>query len=85
MNSAIPFLKIADRVEVAVNLMRKRVSGPPPNLQEVTDRRVRSSVNRFRSEPEENPGGEPKVVLRSACELRHQIVSLNQAPMNPVY
>jgi polyisoprenoid-binding protein YceI len=29
MNSGIPFIKIADRVEVTVNLQAKRVSGPP--------------------------------------------------------
>jgi polyisoprenoid-binding protein YceI len=29
MNSGIPFIKIADRVEVSVNLKVKRVSGPP--------------------------------------------------------
>jgi polyisoprenoid-binding protein YceI len=29
MNSGIPFIKIADRVEVTVNLHAKRVSGPP--------------------------------------------------------
>ena len=29
MNSGIPFIKIADRVEVAVDLKAKRVSGPP--------------------------------------------------------
>ena len=29
MNSGIPFIKIADRVEVNVNLKGKRVSGPP--------------------------------------------------------
>jgi len=29
MNSGIPFIKIADRVEVTVNLRGKRVSGPP--------------------------------------------------------
>jgi polyisoprenoid-binding protein YceI len=29
MNSGIPFIKIADRVEVSVNLTGKRVSGPP--------------------------------------------------------
>ena len=29
MNSGIPFIKIADRVEVDVNLVGKRVSGPP--------------------------------------------------------
>jgi polyisoprenoid-binding protein YceI len=29
MNSGIPFIKIADRVEVTVDLKGKRVSGPP--------------------------------------------------------
>ncbi len=29
MNSGIPFIKIADRVEVSVDLTAKRVSGPP--------------------------------------------------------
>jgi polyisoprenoid-binding protein YceI len=29
MNSGIPFIKIADRVEVTINLKAKRVSGPP--------------------------------------------------------
>jgi polyisoprenoid-binding protein YceI len=29
MNSGIPFIKIADRVEVTVDLLGKRVSGPP--------------------------------------------------------
>ena len=29
MNSGIPFIKIADRIEVTVNLQAKRVSGPP--------------------------------------------------------
>jgi hypothetical protein len=29
MNSGIPFIKIADRVEVTVHLKGKRVSGPP--------------------------------------------------------
>jgi hypothetical protein len=29
MNSGIPFIKIADRVEMIVDLKRKRVSGPP--------------------------------------------------------
>jgi polyisoprenoid-binding protein YceI len=33
MNSGIPFIKIADRVEVTVNLNVKRVSGPPVNLK----------------------------------------------------
>ncbi len=29
MNSGIPFIKVADRVEVTVDLKGKRVSGPP--------------------------------------------------------
>jgi len=29
MNSGIPFIKVADRVEVTINLKGKRVSGPP--------------------------------------------------------
>jgi hypothetical protein len=29
MNSGIPFIKIADRVEVTVDLKGKQVSGPP--------------------------------------------------------
>jgi len=29
MNSGIPFIKIADRVEVSVDLKAKRVGGPP--------------------------------------------------------
>jgi polyisoprenoid-binding protein YceI len=33
MNSGIPFIKIADRVEVTVNLHGKRVSGPPVVLK----------------------------------------------------
>ena len=33
MNSGIPFIKIADRVEVTVDLFVKRVSGPPLNLK----------------------------------------------------
>ncbi len=34
MNSGIPFIKIADRVEVSVNLKAKRVSGPPLVLKQ---------------------------------------------------
>jgi polyisoprenoid-binding protein YceI len=34
MNSGIPFIKIADRVEVTVDLKGKRVSGPPVVLKE---------------------------------------------------
>ena len=33
MNSGIPFIKIADRVEVSLDLKGKRVSGPPVNLK----------------------------------------------------
>jgi polyisoprenoid-binding protein YceI len=33
MNSGIPFIKIADRVEVDIDLKAKRVSGPPVNLK----------------------------------------------------
>jgi hypothetical protein len=29
MNSGISFIKIADRVEVTINLKAKRISGPP--------------------------------------------------------
>jgi polyisoprenoid-binding protein YceI len=34
MNSGIPFIKIADRVEVTVALQGKRVSGPPLALKQ---------------------------------------------------
>ena len=34
MNSGIPFIKIANRVEVNVRLKWKRVSGPPPDFQQ---------------------------------------------------
>jgi polyisoprenoid-binding protein YceI len=34
MNSGIPFIKIADRVEVTVNLKVKRVSGPLVDLKQ---------------------------------------------------
>jgi hypothetical protein len=33
MNSGIPFIKIADRVEVTVKLKANRVSGPPVALK----------------------------------------------------
>jgi polyisoprenoid-binding protein YceI len=33
MNSGIPFIKIADRVEVTVDIFAKRVSGPPITLK----------------------------------------------------
>jgi len=33
MNSGIPFIKIADRVEVTVDLKGKRISGPPIDLK----------------------------------------------------
>ena len=32
MNSGIPFIRIADRVEVSFNLKANRVSGPPVKL-----------------------------------------------------
>jgi hypothetical protein len=34
MNSGIPFIRIADRVEVTVDLAGKRVSGPPVDLKQ---------------------------------------------------
>jgi polyisoprenoid-binding protein YceI len=34
MNSGIPFIKIANRVQVSVNLKWKRVSGPPPAFEQ---------------------------------------------------
>jgi polyisoprenoid-binding protein YceI len=34
MNKGIPFVTIADRVEVTVNLKAKRISGPPLVLKE---------------------------------------------------
>jgi polyisoprenoid-binding protein YceI len=34
MNSGIPFIRIADRVEVTVDLQGKRVSGPPVELKQ---------------------------------------------------
>ena len=34
MNSGIPFIKIADRVEVTVDLQAKRISGPPVALKQ---------------------------------------------------
>jgi polyisoprenoid-binding protein YceI len=34
MNSGIPFIKIANRVEVSVNLQWKRISGPPPAFEQ---------------------------------------------------
>ena len=34
MNSGIPFIKIANRVEVNVNLKWKRISGPPPAFEQ---------------------------------------------------
>jgi polyisoprenoid-binding protein YceI len=34
MNSGIPFIKIADRVEVNVDIFAKRVSGPPISLKQ---------------------------------------------------
>ncbi|MGC1298114.1 MAG: YceI family protein [Alloacidobacterium sp.] len=34
MNSGIPFIKIADRVEVTVDIKAKRVSGPPVQFKQ---------------------------------------------------
>ena len=34
MNSGIPFVKIADRVEVTVDIKAKRVSGPPVEFKQ---------------------------------------------------
>jgi polyisoprenoid-binding protein YceI len=34
MNKGIPFIKVADRVEVIVDLQGKRVSGPPVDLKQ---------------------------------------------------
>jgi polyisoprenoid-binding protein YceI len=34
MNSGIPFIRIADRVEVTVDLTGKRISGPPVDLKQ---------------------------------------------------
>jgi hypothetical protein len=34
MNSGIPFIKIANRVEVNVSLKAKRISGPPVKTRE---------------------------------------------------
>jgi polyisoprenoid-binding protein YceI len=34
MNSGIPFIRIADRVEVSVNLKAERISGPPVALKQ---------------------------------------------------
>jgi polyisoprenoid-binding protein YceI len=34
MNKGIPFIKVADRVEVTVDLKGKRVSGPPVIFKE---------------------------------------------------
>lgn len=34
MNSGIPFIRIADRVEVTIDLKATRVSGPPVNLKQ---------------------------------------------------
>jgi len=34
MNSGIPFIKIADRVEVDIDLKAQRVSGPPVTFRQ---------------------------------------------------
>ena len=38
MNSGIPFIKIADRVEVTVDLIADRVSGPPLVFNQSSDK-----------------------------------------------
>jgi hypothetical protein len=38
MNSGIPFIKIADRVEVSVALQGHKVSGPPLVFEELLGR-----------------------------------------------
>ncbi len=43
MNSGIPFIKIADRVEVTVDLKGKRVSGPPLVFKRPRARRSRAA------------------------------------------
>jgi hypothetical protein len=37
MNSGIPFVKIANRVEVTVKLKAVRVSGPPVDLKKIAN------------------------------------------------
>lgn len=34
MNGGIPFIKVANRVEVSVNLKWNRISGPPPDMKQ---------------------------------------------------
>ena len=44
MNSGIPFIRIADRVEVTVDLKGKRVSGPPLDLKQASTQRKSDRV-----------------------------------------
>jgi hypothetical protein len=46
MNSGIPFIKIADRVEVTVDLKGKRLSGPPLVFKQLAVR-LRNSCRVF--------------------------------------
>lgn len=66
---------------------RTRTGGPTsPVIPSIRIYASRWRIYRLphRLEPQDNPGREPKVILRSACELGHEVVRLNQAPMNPV-
>ena len=59
-----------------------------PHFRDRVNQDLREAMATYRLpfglEPEDNPGREPKVILRSAGELGDQVVRLNQAPMNPV-
>jgi hypothetical protein len=46
MNSGIPFIKIANRVEVNVSLRWKWVSGPPSSFRTITKESYRSTLNK---------------------------------------
>jgi hypothetical protein len=59
----------------ARNVARRGSSGE----KELAILRIQLSST-YRLEPDDNPGGDPKVVLRAASELRQQVVSLNYAP-----
>ena len=54
---------------------------PGQALASVT-RSIRKRGGRARSEADENAGGEPEIVLGAASELRQQVVSLKDAPIN---
>lgn len=46
--------------------------------------RRHARMRAWRLEADDNPGGEPEVILRAAPELGEQVVSLNDAPREPV-